>query len=130
MPYSEDTLTFDQDLTVNNLLQFVHILTPIFDTEFPNRRKDSYTIKIRCNTGGDDLFVCVFNETSSVPIVVDVLNSTELVEHIIDISYIVGFAKYWQVELVGQLTDFRLIDINICYGLRPEQLTFYKHLLH
>ncbi len=129
MPYTEDSLTFDNDLRVNSLKQLVNILTPIFNFDMPHRRKDSYTLKVTCNTGGDDLFVLVFTEEDTVPIIVDTINCSILQDNLIDISYTVGIIKSWQVQLVGQLSDFKLTDINILFGLRPEQLTFYRNLL-
>src|SRR5438876_2529728 len=130
MPYTEDTLVFSQDLTIDNALQFIHLLTSVFDAGIPHRRKDSYTLKIRCLTGGDDLFVLIHDDLQTVPILVGTINSTTLTEHIIDISFLVGIVKGWQIELVGLVADFKLVSIAILHGVRPEQLTFYRHLIH
>jgi len=129
MPYTADSLIFDVNLSVNDVKQLVNILTPVFNFDTPHRRKDSYTLKVTCNTGGDDLFVLIYTENDTVPIIVDTINCSVLQDNLIDISYTIGIVKSWQVQLVGQLTDFKLTDINILFGLRPEQLTFYRNLI-
>ncbi len=130
MPYIEDTLTFDVDLTVDDSLQLVDILTPAFDAGLPHRRKDSYTLKIRANTGGSDVFVLVYDDQETVPIIVETINSTIVEEFDIDISFTVDVVKSWQIQLVGLVADFKLTSIALYHGIRPEGLTFYRHLLH
>ncbi len=124
MAYSAAELVLLQTPSVDNTKQYVDILTPAFFGESLNNRKDSYDLKLRVYTGGDDLNVLVYKHDQDEPIQIGPVNTSQLEEVILDMSNIVGITKWWQIRLVGILADFKLDALTIDYTDRPEPVTY------
>lgn len=102
----------------------------------PNNRKDTFTLKIVCDTGGFDMSVYlapVFadNTPANPPtfIYIGKLNSHGVKTTYFDLStegVTLGFAYAVKIVDVLLTTRFDLYEITIDYDSRPEQLNFYR----
>lgn len=124
MAYAIDDITLIQDFDAENVRQMVDLLFPIVTGNSLNNRKDSYNLKLNIYTGGSNLNVLIYVSHQDDPILVDVVNTSQLEKITLDISNIAGITRYWQVRLVGLCADFKLTEYSIDYDNRPEPQTF------
>src|SRR6266705_1813332 len=131
MAYTDTNFTYEQDFTADNEKQLVDLLTPIFDGESLHRRKDTASIKLKIQTGGDivDVFVITDNldDTGELtPIYVGSILNDVLSEVILDVSEMIGICKTVQFRIIGLVSDFELASIIVDFTLRPEQTSYVR----
>ncbi len=124
MAYSNSSLTIVQDLDVENTRQLVDILFPIVFGPSVHNRKDTNDIKLEIYTGGNNLNLLIYKSDQEDPITLGIINTDVLEEVIIDLSEAIGITKWWQIRLVGLLSDFKLTSVKLNYDSRPEPQTF------
>jgi len=107
--------------------QLVNILSPVFDGGTPKQRKDAYTLNVRANTGGQLLVVGIIDDTGTLTTIGSV-NTSALVETLLDVSAYVPLLKTFQFQLYGSFSNLTIDDITFYFDTRPPQLT-HTHLL-
>lgn len=122
---ADETLrTFDDQTTkliagtASSVKQNVNVLTSIFDHGKPRQRKDSYTLKLKCSTGGDDLTVQIYTNDGNSLELTTTVNSSSLTEIDININELTK-TKNYQLALSGQVADLLISDISIDFDVRP-----------
>jgi len=108
--------------------QSINLLTPAQDGNLPRNRKDSYTLKLKINTGGDNVTVKIYkDEETSATSVTTTCSSSGLSEQKFDISSIIGVCKSYRLEITAtDLTAFELVYWTIECDLRPTQVTHLR----
>lgn len=130
MAYTTETLALAQDVSAEDEKQLVDILTPkLFGSSGMHNRKDAYTMKLTVDTGGDLLNVLVYTSFQTAPVYVGSVTSTGVTECFIDLSSSIGVTKWFQVRLVGLLSNFKLSELVIDFEDRPQPLSSYRLLL-
>ena len=116
--------TFDY----NDTGQTVRLLFPSLDNNQPFNRKDSFTLKLMIDTGGQDFTVNIYPDESTSPIGVAAINCVGLTEISVDISATVGICKRYQLELLcaGGTNSFALTEYAIEYEARPTQTLYLR----
>ena len=111
-------------------LQTVNILSPVFDGGTPKQRHEFYTIKVRLVTGeAQNLTVSLLHENGTTYEIGTVTSYGLVTEQILQVTPVdVPLGRYWQFVMTGQFSVFTLIDIQIEFDTRPQQLT-YLHIL-
>lgn len=117
-------------LLVNeSVQQYVDLLFPIHDGGEPKRRKDNYTLKVRCYTGAtSDMRIYLTDEAETETTIGFLASATRVTDLYFNLSALIPITKTWQVKITGSVADFILEDITLDYDLRPTQLTSL-HLL-
>lgn len=119
-----------QDFDTPDQLQLVDLWFPFVFGNSPYNRKDTNTLKLQINTGGQDVYVRIYTDASPVPIDCGTVNNAGLGEVFVDISNLLGASgrnKLWSLRLIGLVSDFKLSEVTIDYTDRPEPLTFINY---
>ena len=121
--------TFDTPTTKNTLGEggnnTFYLLTTFFCNGEPHNRKDPFTLKVKADTGGENITITVnaFTDENTYT-----LNFSEyfdgVKEKFFDISSGLQVPKFFQVAISGTVEDFRLFSIAIVYDSRPTELNY------
>lgn len=131
MPYTTGSFTYTQDLTADNTKQLVDIMTPVFDGDMPHQRKDTSSLKLKIYTGGDIVDVFVYTDNQEDPTfgpiyIASIQSDMQVKDVLLDLSEIIGVCKWFQVRIIGIVSDFNLAEMAIEFSPRPVQTTFIK----
>jgi len=126
MAYTLETLSLVQDVTAANEKQLVDILTPRLFSASPYNRKNAYTLKLNVFTGSDVLNILVYTSYQDDPIYVGNVNTASLVECFLNLSETLGITKWFQIRLIGLLSDFKLTGLSIDIEDHPQPLSSYR----
>jgi hypothetical protein len=117
----------DSKLIDGTTPQAVSILTPVYDDGAPKNRKDNYTLKIRCYTGGSgNLVPTLIDETETEYPAAAITSTVGVRDVAINLNAIKSICKTWQLKFTGSPADLILEDFTIDYDLRPTPLTFVR----
>lgn len=102
------------------------LLTPYFDGDAPNQRKDIYTFRIWVDTGGDNLAVSL-NYDGVSTISLGNINSNGLAEKVVTVNGLAAnLKKRFQFSLSGQVAALRITSMTLDFDARPEPLTYKR----
>lgn len=106
--------------------QSMYFLTVYDHNQQPRNRKDTFTLKIVCNTGGADVSVYVGVDGASLKFLKDI-NCNGMTTNYISMKDItLGFRYAIKLVDKNNLTVFKLYEITIEYEARPEQLNYLR----
>ena len=97
------------------------------DNQQPRNRKDTFTLKVVADSGGDPVNIAIAKDKSDNYLyVAQNLVFNGLQTHYITIANIVGLGKRFSVRIDGVVTDFKITEFQLEYDPRPEQLTYLR----
>lgn len=91
----------------------------------PNNRKDSYTLKMTCDSGNSPIGITVRGLKQDNSIISWVTTATFIgkSEQQFNLYEALGTVKYYQIELSGNVAILKLYNLGIEFDARPTQLT-------
>ena len=99
----------------------------------PRNRKDSYTLKMIVETGGEDITVTLkgfegltSGTSNEVLAFITSVNSLQKAEFQWNINAVIGVVKYYQLEISGFCDRFKIYNWSVDYDARPEQLSYLR----
>lgn len=106
--------------------QSITLLTPIFDADQPLNRKDSFTLKLKIDTGGNNATLVIFKDDGATSCALGTVAASSLTEKFVDISSAVGITKNFQLQITGSFKTFKLTEIALEFESRPRQVTYLR----
>ncbi len=109
--------------------QDIRLLFPKLDDNLPLNRKDSFTLKLVCDTGNRNITVNIYAdlEDTTPTLLLGTVIADGLTEIPIDISGLIGVVKRYQLEIIGVgLFTFKLTEWAIEYDARPKQTLYLR----
>lgn len=107
--------------TAGNYVSF-NLRTTLRDGKTPRQRKNVFTLKINCDTGGDTVEVHMYTETD-VDIFLGYINNNGLSVAQFNVAgNTIDLKKRYSLHLYGQVRTFKLVDWSLDYLDRPIPL--------
>ena len=108
--------------------QALYFLTVYDHNQQPRNRKDTFTLKIVCDTGGRDVSVYVGVDGKPLAFVKDISCSGLTTNYIAldDEDITLGFRYAIKLVDKSNLLVFKLYELSIEYEARPEQLNYLR----
>lgn len=104
----------------------IFLRTKVFNGDIPYQRKDSFTLKLKIDTGSSGIEFRIYKDESASYTSLGFIASASLLEKFIDLSSIIGVCKSYQLEINGNCPRFKLSSFEIDYTERPVPLSYFR----
>ena len=111
----------------NTIIGFQVVFQTIYDAnEQPRNRKDTFTLKVVCDTGGRDCSVYIGKDGGAFSYVGNINQNGQGTSYFPLNNITLGFRYAVKIVDVLYLTIFKLYEVTIEYDPRPEQLDYLR----
>lgn len=124
--YLREIDTASSNLLDGTTKQTVFFQTVYDDNDQPRNRKDTFTLKIVADSGGDPITISVAKDGTDTFVSLGSYTFNGYQTHYITIADKVGLGKRFALQITGIIASLKIYEFQLEYDPRPEQLTYLR----